>query len=729
MKGRGRVDPAYEARKERARLSQSEQSAQGRDIGRIPPIANPERRRRAGESVQIFTETYLHSLFTVPKTGEHWPWSADHLVTMRRIGQAVRQGGLFAVAMPRSGGKTSLIKAGALYAILYGYRRWVCIIAATMPKALAVIADIQMILETNPLLAADFPEAVYPIQRLERITNRQRGQTCLGRPTRIIWNAEKISLPDIPGAPSAGATITCTGLDGAGIRGQVRAMPDGTQLRPDLALIDDPQTDESAKSEYQTAERVALLAPGGAVMEMGPPGAPIAGLMAVTVIRERDMADQVLEDPEWNAVRQPMFVSFPLHRAETPADVAHGDWWDKYAELMRDRRSDDARALYGQHRCKPECLSILDERRPCGPCPLRAGCMDAEAIVSWQRRKYKEDASAVEHAMRRQITNPVAFAAEMQQKPLPSLKWGAKVTPAEVAERWSGLGRGRVPPDCDLVTAAVDVHDEILYFVVAAWKRTDFTGQVIEYGTYPEQPSAWFEQASPPRPMSRQFPGAGKEGVILQGLERLVTILLAHEWPRTLSGSTAVLSIEKLFVDSAYKPRIVEQVRRKVATPVYQASRGIGISSAQKPVSEYQKRPGWTLGDNWFIPSVRGTREYPHLRIDTNHWKTWIHNALATSAGDPGALMLWGSPATRDDHAHFAQQVAGSEFFTETAGRGRVVNVWKELPKRPDNHWFDCLVSSAVAASVMGAHSAAADDGEAFPKRKKYAAADLYGRR
>jgi hypothetical protein len=724
-RGRAARDAGYELRKERARAREASQSSLGRDIGRIPPIANPDRRRRAGESLRCFIETYLTPLFTVPKTGEHWPWSRDQLTTMQRIGAAVREGGLFAVAMPRSGAKSSLIKAGALYAILYGYRRWVCVLAATMPKAMAIIADIQMILETNPLLAQDFPESVYPIQRLERITNRQRGQTCLGRPTRIVWNADRIALPDIPGSPAAGALVTCTGLDGAGIRGQVRAMPDGTQLRPDLALIDDPQTDESAKSEYQTAERVSLLAAGGAVMEMGPPGQPIAGLMAVTVIRENDMADQILRDPAWNAVRQPMLVSYPIHRAATPADVAHGDWWDKYAELMRDRRDDEARALYGAHRCKPECLAILDERRPCGTCPLRPGCMDAEAIVSWLHRKYADDLSAIEHAMRRWIKNPTSFAAEMQQAPLPSMKWGAKVTPAQVAERWSGLGRGRVPAECDMVTGAIDVHDEILYWVVAAWKKEDFTGQVIDYGTYPEQPSAWFEQASPPRPMSRQFPGAGKEGVILQGLERLVTLLLKHEWPRTLSGSTATFQVEKLFVDSGYKPKIVEQVRRRLATPVIQASRGIGIMPMAKPVSEYQKRPGWVIGDNWFIPSVRGTREYPHLRIDTNWWKTVVHNALATSVGDPGALTIWGSPATRDDHAHWAEHVAGSEYFVETAGRGRVVNVWKEMPKRQDNHWFDCLVSTAAAASVMGARHPAEAEGETEPARKKYTQADI----
>jgi hypothetical protein len=38
----------------------------------------------------------------------------------------------------------------------------------------------------------------------------------------------------------------------------------------------------------------------------------------------------------------------------------------------------------------------------------------------------------------------------------------------------------------------------------------------------------------------------------------------------------------------------------------------------------------------------------------------------------------------------------------KTEGRGRVVDEWKLRPERADNHWFDCLVGCAVAASVVG---------------------------
>ena len=38
-----------------------------------------------------------------------------------------------------------------------------------------------------------------------------------------------------------------------------------------------------------------------------------------------------------------------------------------------------------------------------------------------------------------------------------------------------------------------------------------------------------------------------------------------------------------------------------------------------------------------------------------------------------------------------------------TEGRGRTVDEWKLRAAAVDNHWLDCLVGCAVAASVQGA--------------------------
>ena len=44
-----------------------------------------------------------------------------------------------------------------------------------------------------------------------------------------------------------------------------------------------------------------------------------------------------------------------------------------------------------------------------------------------------------------------------------------------------------------------------------------------------------------------------------------------------------------------------------------------------------------------------------------------------------------------------------AEYRVRTEARGRKVDEWKLPRSKPDNHWFDCLVGCAVAASMLGA--------------------------
>ena len=79
--------------------------------------------------------------------------------------------------------------------------------------------------------------------------------------------------------------------------------------------------------------------------------------------------------------------------------------------------------------------------------------------------------------------------------------------------------------------------------------------------------------------------------------------------------------------------------------------------------------------------------------------------------------------ALAGEHHLFAEHVAHSETWGETSALGRVVHEWSARPTPPDNHWFDCLVGCAAAASMCGVKS----PGETSPERhrKRYTQADL----
>ena len=109
------------------------------------------------------------------------------------------------------------------------------------------------------------------------------------------------------------------------------------------------------------------------------------------------------------------------------------------------------------------------------------------------------------------------------------------------------------------------------------------------------------------------------------------------------------------------------------------------------------------------------------MAFDANSWKTFVHARLATLPGDKGALVLFGKKP--EHHRLFAEHVADSETYVVTAGQGWTVHEWRPKPSKPDNHWFDCLVGCAVAASMAGVKAPGED--VSCRQRKRYTQADL----
>jgi hypothetical protein len=103
---------------------------------------------------------------------------------------------------------------------------------------------------------------------------------------------------------------------------------------------------------------------------------------------------------------------------------------------------------------------------------------------------------------------------------------------------------------------------------------------------------------------------------------------------------------------------------------------------------------------------------------DTNFWKTWVARALKAVIGEAHALTVYrGDPG---DHNLLWDHLC-AEYHVTTQGRGRVVEEWKLRPERMDNHWWDCLVGSAVVASVQGAGPKAASGSAPPGKRVSFA--------
>jgi len=94
---------------------------------------------------------------------------------------AVVRGGLFSLAMARGSGKSSLAEVACIWAVLNGYCDFVCLIGSDEGYACDMLDSIKTELDSNDILAADYPEVCYPIQALDGIANRANGQLYRGK--------------------------------------------------------------------------------------------------------------------------------------------------------------------------------------------------------------------------------------------------------------------------------------------------------------------------------------------------------------------------------------------------------------------------------------------------------------------------------------------------------------------------------------------------------------------
>jgi hypothetical protein len=231
----------YESDRDRKGRDERISSRDSRDIGAIPPVKNRRRRKKADGSLLFFLQTYFPDTFNLG-------WSDDQRQQVADAEAIIDDGGQQATAAPRGDGKTSRAVRKAMWALLTGRRRFVMMIAAEQGLAESLVAVIRSELQFNDLLAEDYPEVCYPIRRLENITKRQQGQTIGDKPTLIKLTAGEIVLPTVSRSKASGGIIRAVGLTGS-VRGQIATTGSGETVRPDLVLIDDPQTREALDVE------------------------------------------------------------------------------------------------------------------------------------------------------------------------------------------------------------------------------------------------------------------------------------------------------------------------------------------------------------------------------------------------------------------------------------------------------------------------------------------------
>ncbi len=654
----------YERKKESSARRDKLKSMLGRDIGAIPPVVDQKRRDDCEFKLRLFCERYFKAAFSKP-------WSPDHLKAIAKLEDAILRGGLFALAMPRGSGKTTLVEAAAIWALVYSHRSFVALIGSDETAATDMLDSIKSEFEHNDFLYDDFPQICVPIRAIDGTVQRAHSQLCDGKRTEIKWKGKEIVLPTIKGSKSSGSAIKCAGITGR-IRGMKRKLSNGKNIRPDLAIIDDPQTDESAKSVKQNYDRLEVIT--GAVLNLAGPGEKIAGFMPCTVIREGDMADTVLDPtlyPEWRGQRTRMIIKFPTN---------DGIWveYEKQYQLSF-KLHDDIRLATQFYRDNIDAL--------------REG-----AVVSWEARFNDDEVDALQHAMNLKIRDEYAFWAEMQNEPKRRQVGETNLLKTnEIILKTNGHPRFEVPFGSHWVTIGVDVQKYCLYYTVFAWEPNG-NCYLIDYGAWPDQKKDYFTYDK----IENTYFGKAQGGYgadLYKCLKEFVPTLMSREW---MANDGTILKADQMLIDANWEPSknaIYKYCRSSPYGNTIFPSHGRYFGAIKAPMSDMKEKPGEKRGDHWIITYPKTAQTVRYVVVDTNYWKSWVHERISTDMAGEGCMSFFGKDPM--PIRMFADQVT-AEYVVKVEAKGREVEEWSPNVGKPDNHFLDTTCLAAVGASMRG---------------------------
>jgi len=254
-----------------------------------------------------------------------------------------------------------------------------------------------------------------------------------------------------------------------------------------------------------------------------------------------------------------------------------------------------------------------------------------------------------------------------------------------LAERF-GLDRTRrgiVPEGFELITVGVDVGGKRLHYVVIAW-RFDGTCRIVDYGE-----------------LSVYSAKLGAERAILAALQYLRDEVLARGYPGPREEARPP---DQVWIDAGWKPEAVhrfcqESQRLDDWRGVFRAC--VGRGKGRQYGGSYSAPKGKDkktlyVGDGFFFSLTAPGRVLAIL--DADHWKSFVHQRLATASDQPGAMTLF-VPSDKDHKALCRHLTAEKEAREFVEGVGEV-KVWIAVSRT--NHYLDAVAYSAAGAGFAG---------------------------
>lgn len=638
----------YNAQKLYVAEYQRKKKEEANEIGDIPPVVNPQRRKEAEKDLALWGANYC-----MAKDGggllNHV--ASGRMAEYARALQAMIDGaGNLHVRCARGAGKTTWVSIAILYGLATGKIKFAVLFSASATQSSGILRNIWTVLSSNRVFAEDYPEIAYPIAMTNGIKQRYGTQTHKGTRTRMKETATEIILPFIEGSPSSGGMVRA-----AGAGGSVRGMVMGA-TRPDFVLGDDLQTRAIAGSPH----RVGKLEEWTNGDVRGLQGSTLARVVITSTPIQKDDYSERFAD----VTRHPEFrqISFPLIFSE----AKEADLWKKYDEIykrcLRMGESDFKKAteFYKANRAKMDKgVEVLDE-------------------LQYDSRL---ELSAYQHARNLRVAmGTAAFEAEYQLKPKKTQS-ELEITAKTVMGATNGVEHGILPEGILKICCGIDVNaaDGLSYVLVGFGKNSK--AAVLDYGRIAGESGRLV-----PKNASKSITAKIVAAALFKTIQKIWKIQFS-------SPSGATHRPGAIWIDRGFLPDViggVVQIAKKKGIPA-EAVKGFD----SKYFTAYSRSVVARFGDVDLRES--DGRQFYGINADVS--KEMVQAGFLAPPLTPGSLSLYGLDGY--EHAEFAEEIVSEHLLEKFQGqRGSVYN-WTHTPGAR-NHYLDATGYAMAAGARYG---------------------------
>lgn len=388
--------------------------------------------------------------------------------------------------IPRGGGKTTLLIGLITWAVLTKKMNFFVYLTADMRMSRMGID-----LFTGFMTSTNLIQTYYPSYHMAFYNPNKMGKAYKKIDFIYTFSNSYVRMT------GKGYAITgfFSGL-GNPIRGLLQ-IHNGKVYRPELILIDDPQSRKTAYSPSLIEKRLETIKRD--VIGLAGIDKPLSIFMLSTRIKSGDLVDQIEKSNEWKVLHYKAINKFP-----------------KNMELWREWYNID---LVDKEEARNFLIKNFEK-------------MHEGAEVSWEHRKSQNDLSPLEWIMRLYHADPASFTSEYQNE-LPNTEVPpSSLTYEDLQTSQTNFNKfeRRFSKEHSSIFLSIDTGSKRLWWVLG--EVTPFHLHILSYGTLPELPMQSLSSYAldtlsleEHNTLSSLFPDCDEGSRSIKGIEQIITFI------------------------------------------------------------------------------------------------------------------------------------------------------------------------------------------------------------